>query len=395
MTDKYMLRSDFSLQTADWASGTTYKVDQLTHNDGVTYVCILQHTSSANDEPGSGINEATYWQDFCVGATGAKGDTGDSGSTAFKDGWVTATGYSVNDIITHAKTGYGDQSYICTSAHTSGASTEPEVGADWATKWTVAAGGGQDGAGSGDVTGDSGGSTTGNLVGFADTSGLAIEDIGTPKTVIDTVLLAETASTTAPAGTTDKFMVDENGTMKAKSADTMFTRMLPVTITAQAWQPSATSGCADATSAELATNKFNMRSLAFGYAAKTYACFKMKLPLGYSGGDLYAYFEWHSTGTTSDGVCWGIAMASVGNDESLDSALGSAVEVVDNATGTAYRNLISAKTAAITPSGTPASGETLEIRIYRDPANGSDNLDEIVYLDDVTLLLPVNKLSEA
>jgi len=85
----------------------------------------------------------------------------------------------------------------------------------------------------------------------------------------------------------------------------------------------------------------------------------------------------------------------VGNDESLDSALGSAVEVVDNATGTAYRNLISAKTAAITPSGTPASGETLEIRIYRDPANGSDNLDEIVYLDDVTLLLPVNKMSEA
>lgn len=393
--DKYMLRSDFSLAATTWAASTAYKVDQLVYNDGTTYVCILAHTSAAADEPGTGVNEATYWQDFCTGATGAKGDTGDSGSTAFKEAWVTATAYSVNDIVTHAKTGYGGQGYICTSAHTSGASTEPEVGGDWATKWTVIAGGGQDGAGSGDVTGDSGGSTTGNLAGFADTSGLAIEDIGTPKSVVDTVLLAESASTTTPIGTTDSFIVDENGTMKRKTADTMFTRYIPVTITAQAWQPSATSGCADAASAELATNKFNFRSLAFGYASKTYACFKMKFPLGYTGGDLYAIFAWHQTGTSSNGVCWGIETASVANDESLDVAWGAAVEVVDNGTGAANRNLISATTAAITPAGTPAGGETLEIRIYRDPANGSDNLDAVVYLDDVTLLIPMNKLSEA
>jgi len=49
MVDKYMLRSDFSLQTTTWATATAYKVDQLVHNDGITYVCLLAHTSTAND----------------------------------------------------------------------------------------------------------------------------------------------------------------------------------------------------------------------------------------------------------------------------------------------------------------------------------------------------------
>jgi len=394
MVDKYMLRSDFSLQTTTWATATAYKVDQLVHNDGITYVCLLAHTSTANDEPGTGANEATYWQEFCIGATGPQGPTGSDGTAADVGLWSSGHPFATGDRCYHAKTGYGQCVYRCKTGHTSAAANEPEVGASWTDIWELFAGGGQNGAGSGDFVGPAS-STTDNLVSFGDTSGKLGKDAGTPKSVVDTVLLAETASTTAPVGTTDKFIVNENGVMKAKSANTMFTRYIPVTITAQAWQPSATSGCADASSVELATNKFNFRSLAFGYASKTYANFKMKLPLAYTGGALFAYFEWHSTGTTSNGVCWGIAMASVGNDESLDAAWGSAVEIIDNATGKANRNLISGVTSAITPSGTPAGGETLEIRIYRDPANGSDNLNEIVYLDDVTILLPVNKQSEA
>lgn len=46
--------------------------------------------------------------------------------------WATSTDYHVGDYI-----GNDGTHYDCTVAHTSGASTEPGTGADWATKWQV------------------------------------------------------------------------------------------------------------------------------------------------------------------------------------------------------------------------------------------------------------------
>lgn len=51
--------------------------------------------------------------------------------------WITGLSYTadVTSVI------HGGQHYICTSTHTAGASTEPGVGASWATVWAVASGG--------------------------------------------------------------------------------------------------------------------------------------------------------------------------------------------------------------------------------------------------------------
>lgn len=46
--------------------------------------------------------------------------------------WVTATAYAVGDVRTS-----GGVMYICTSAHTSGGTTEPGVGGSWTTVWEV------------------------------------------------------------------------------------------------------------------------------------------------------------------------------------------------------------------------------------------------------------------
>jgi hypothetical protein len=46
--------------------------------------------------------------------------------------WVTATAYAVNDTVENDGSGY-----ICTSAHTSGSTTEPDVGASWSDKWDL------------------------------------------------------------------------------------------------------------------------------------------------------------------------------------------------------------------------------------------------------------------
>lgn len=70
-----------------------------------------------------------------TGPTGATGNTGlAGGSTIWRGAWVTATAYSVDDAVSD-----GGSSYICTSAHTSGASTEPGIGASWQTVWGLIA----------------------------------------------------------------------------------------------------------------------------------------------------------------------------------------------------------------------------------------------------------------
>lgn len=48
--------------------------------------------------------------------------------------WVTSTAYTANDVVSNL-----GSSYVCTSGHTSGASTEPGVGASWATVWDLLA----------------------------------------------------------------------------------------------------------------------------------------------------------------------------------------------------------------------------------------------------------------
>ena len=56
----------------------------------------------------------------------------DSKGYAWKGAWASSTAYSENDTIEHNGSGY-----VCTVAHTSGASTEPGVGASWATNWDL------------------------------------------------------------------------------------------------------------------------------------------------------------------------------------------------------------------------------------------------------------------
>ncbi|MDY0316003.1 MAG: hypothetical protein RBR32_13095, partial [Bacteroidales bacterium] len=56
----------------------------------------------------------------------------DSKGYAWKGAWASSTAYSENDTIEHNGSGY-----VCTGAHTSGASTEPGVGASWATNWDL------------------------------------------------------------------------------------------------------------------------------------------------------------------------------------------------------------------------------------------------------------------
>ncbi len=69
------------------------------------------------------------------------GWSGWTGGINWRSSWATATSYSGNEAVENDGT-----AYICTTAHTSGASTEPGVGASWTSYWDVMAEKGDAGA---------------------------------------------------------------------------------------------------------------------------------------------------------------------------------------------------------------------------------------------------------
>jgi len=61
LSDYYKLRQ---VNTVSWALATAYLADAIVVHNSKTYKCIFGHTSTADDEPDTGVNRATYWVEF-------------------------------------------------------------------------------------------------------------------------------------------------------------------------------------------------------------------------------------------------------------------------------------------------------------------------------------------
>jgi hypothetical protein len=97
------------------------------------------------------------------------------------------------------------------------------------------------------------------------------------------------------------------------------------------------------------------------------------MPQSYSGGVVQFRFVWTaSAGTAAQNVVMELSGSSLANDDAIDTAVGTAVEVSDAliATGDIH---FSDWSGDVTLSNTPAGGEWVHLEIMRDVSE--DNLD--------------------
>jgi len=147
-----------------------------------------------------------------------------------------------------------------------------------------------------------------------------------------------------------------------------------IQISAGAMIQSTTSGAAPG-SAEMSTNKNNYIFMDFSNSGgKLYAEFGFELPSDYNSGTITFHANWTANSTSTNSVVWGLQAVSIADDESLDVAFGTAQEVTDANKSTAYKRSKTSESSAITIAGTPAAGEQVRCRLYRDSGNGSDTL---------------------
>lgn len=158
---------------------------------------------------------------------------------------------------------------------------------------------------------------------------------------------------------------------------------------ASAFTSRVTNGAAFATM-EMATNDVMVRYLAFDPTTSEGAQAMIQMPKSWDEGTIIAQFIWtHPATTTNFGVVWGIRAVAFANDDALDSAFGTAVEIADTG-GTTSDVYITAETAAMTVAGSPAAEELVCFEVYRDPAEVSDTMAVDAYLIGVKLHYTTN-----
>lgn len=143
---------------------------------------------------------------------------------------------------------------------------------------------------------------------------------------------------------------------------------------------------------ESATNKINTKVLDFDASTEEYAWFAIPSPDYWDLSTITVKFHW-TVASGSDDVIWGAAALARSNDDALDTALGTAATVTDTVI-TALDLHTTSATSAITVGGTPAKGDYLFIRVYRDADAGGDTLATDARLIGVTVKFGIGQYDD-
>ena len=164
-----------------------------------------------------------------------------------------------------------------------------------------------------------------------------------------------------------------------------------ISIPIKAFHPTTTAGCAALATLEMGTNKQAIEYMAFDKATDENAEISFPMPPNWNGGAIYCTAYWlHPATTTNFGVVWGFKSRSYADGDALDQAFGTAVLVTDTG-GTTSDCYISPETAAITPAGSPAGGQKIDLVVYRDANHATDDTLAVdAYLTDVLVRYTVS-----
>lgn len=124
-----------------------------------------------------------------------------------------------------------------------------------------------------------------------------------------------------------------------------------------------TSGAASG-QLETSSNKVNVKTFDFDTSADEYVCFNIPAPDYWDLSTITAQFHW-TADSGSGTVAFALQGLARSNDDALDTAYGTE-QVATDTLITAGDEHISPATAAITVGGTPAKGDHLYFRIFRD-----------------------------
>jgi len=163
-------------------------------------------------------------------------------------------------------------------------------------------------------------------------------------------------------------------------------------ITAGGFKESTSNGCTAVATGEYSdTGTLDVQYLSFGATSDEYAFVNFVMPPTWDRGTIKLKFIWLPASGASQGdiVTWGADGVAKTNDDDFDGvAHGTSVTVDDAVLAGEDGDLhVSGATGALTIAGTPALGDLINLRVYRDAdgSEGSDDMAEAAYLVGVLI----------
>lgn len=163
---------------------------------------------------------------------------------------------------------------------------------------------------------------------------------------------------------------------------------------AAAMIPSVTSGCSSLSTVEIGVGKPNVYTLDFDGNSGQSAEFCIAMPKSWNEGGLnYEVFVSHAGTGLGTGMTFGLQAVAVSSDETLNVDFGTPqfVVVSGGAVNKLYR---SSGSSTLTVAGSPATGDSLFFRIFRDPNDAGDNYTGKARLHGIKLYYTIDQAND-
>jgi hypothetical protein len=133
-----------------------------------------------------------------------------------------------------------------------------------------------------------------------------------------------------------------------------------------------TTNPADAAQVETTATRPDLKVFDFDASTKQYTQFSVAMPKSWNEGTLTYQVYWSPSTTNTGDAIFGLQAVACADNDTIDVAYGTAIEVTDAGIGTVEDQQITSESSAMTVAGSPAAGEQTYFQFYRDAADGSD-----------------------
>ena len=197
---------------------------------------------------------------------------------------------------------------------------------------------------------------TGNLILHTETDDSDIVFTGEDGSSGITALTLDMSA--AGAATFNSTVTTSTGLTKTVGKETIW-------VPSNAMTPTTSNGCAAITAVETTSGRPDMFVLDFDKDADEFAQFSVAFPKSWNAGTVTFQFFWSGIAATT-GVELTLAGVAFADNDSIDTAYGTAIAVADAAQGAVEEMLVSPESGAITIAGSPGANELTYFRIGRD-----------------------------
>jgi len=143
------------------------------------------------------------------------------------------------------------------------------------------------------------------------------------------------------------------------------------------WVPASamygpTTNPADAAQVETTATRPDLKVFDFDASTQQFTQFTVAMPKSWNEGTLTYQVYWSPSSTNTGNAIFGVQGVACADNDTIDVAYGTAIEVTDAGIGTVEDQQITSESGAMTVAGSPAAGEQTYFQLFRKAADGSD-----------------------